>query len=170
MEIEEWNDSKRLQKDIDARWTTKNKEKHFGYKNHVVADKRSKLILEYTSTSAEVHDSQALEEIAGEPRKEGEPFYGDSAYRSAEIELLLEKKKYKSRIHEKGYRNNPLTKVQKTQNKKKSKIRVRVEHIFAQMSWMRADYLRYIGKERISEAIGMINLAYNMRRYCSLKG
>lgn len=167
--IEDWHEAKRSQKDIDARWTTKNKEKHFGYKNHVVVDKRSKMIMDYTSTSAEVHDSQALEEIVGEPRKEGECFYGDSAYRSSKIESMLSERNYKSRIHEKGYRNNSLTKGQKTANRKKSKIRVRVEHVFAQMSWMGADYLRYIGKERISEAIGMINLAYNMRRYCFLK-
>ena len=33
-------------------------------------------------------------------------------------------------IHEKGYRNNPLTDKQKKRNKAKSKARVREEHIF----------------------------------------
>ena len=33
------------QKDCDARWATKNSEKHFGYKNHVNADKSTKIII-----------------------------------------------------------------------------------------------------------------------------
>lgn len=164
--IEDWSDAKRAQKDIDARWTTKNKQKFYGYKNHVSVDRRSKMILDYISTSAEVHDSQAIDDLLGEPRKENESFYGDSAYRSEEIELKLNEKKFKSMIHEKGYRNHPLTDVQKETNRMKSRIRARVEHIFSMMRWMGADYLRYIGKERIAEAIGMINLVYNMRRYC----
>ena len=89
---EGWKDSKKSQKDIDARWTEKNNEKHFGYKNHIAADKKSGLILDYTTTSAEVHDSQPIEDIVGKPRKEREPVYGDSAYRSDEIEKKLKKR------------------------------------------------------------------------------
>jgi len=167
--IEQWNDAKRAQKDVDARWTTKNEQKFYGYKNHVAIDKRSKMILNYTTTSAEVHDSQMIDEIIGEPRKKNEPIYGDSAYRSDQIENLVSKKGFQSRIHEKGYRGHPLTKGQKTRNRNKSKIRARVEHVFSVLSWMGADFLRYIGKERISETIGMINIVYNIRRYCFLK-
>jgi IS5 family transposase len=39
----------------------------------------------------------------------------------------------KSKVHEKGYRNRPLTDEQKTSNIKKSKIRARVEHVFSFM-------------------------------------
>jgi IS5 family transposase len=163
---EEWDDNKKAQKDTDARWMTKNKEKHFGYKNHVVADRKSKIILNYTTTSAEVHDSQAFDEILGKPRTKGEHIWADSAYRSERIEEELEKRGYKSKIHEKGYRNNPLTEQQKNRNTKKSKVRARVEHIFAWMYWMKGDYLRYIGIDRIKDAIGINNLVYNMRRYC----
>ncbi len=167
--IEDWGNAKRAQKDVDARWTTKNKQKFFGYKNHISVDKRSNMILEYATTSAEVHDSRMLDEIMGEPRKRKEPFYGDSAYRSEEIERKLKERNFKSKIHEKGYRNNPLTEKQKKANRKKSKIRARVEHVFGMMHWMKADYLMYVGKNRIEEAIGMINLVYNMRRYCFLR-
>jgi len=37
----------RYQKDTDARWTKKNNEPHFGYKNHVNADAENKLIRAY---------------------------------------------------------------------------------------------------------------------------
>jgi len=165
---EEWSDNKKSQKDTDARWTIKNKQKYFGYKNHIVSDKRSGIILDYTTTSAEVHDSQVLDKIIGEPRKDKEPFWGDSAYRSEEIENLLDVQNFKSKIHEKGYRGSPLTEKQKECNTKKSKTRARVEHIFGMLYWMNADYLRYIGEKRIEEAVGLINLLYNMRRYCFL--
>ncbi len=62
-----------------------------------------------------------------------EPIYADSAYLSELIEQMCVNKRVKSFIHEKGYRNNPLSKTQKKSNKKKSKIRARVEHIFAFM-------------------------------------
>jgi transposase, IS5 family len=167
-EPEGWSDNKKAQKDLDARWVEKNKEKHYGYKNNIVADKKSKLILNYETTSAEVHDSQTIGDIIGKPRKEYEPVWGDSAYRSDDIEKILSKKKYKSKIHEKGYRNHPLTEKQIGRNRKKSSVRARIEHIFGMIYWMDGDYLYYIGKKRIAEAIGMTNLIYNMRRYCFL--
>jgi len=42
---------KQQQKDVDARWTKKNAEVHYGYKNHVKADAKSKLIERYASHS-----------------------------------------------------------------------------------------------------------------------
>ena len=37
----------RAQKDVDARWTKKHGKSHFGYKNHVSADRRHKLVRRY---------------------------------------------------------------------------------------------------------------------------
>ena len=61
----EWeaDPAKRRQKDIDARWTVKHGDNHYGYKNHVNVDKQHKLIRRYTVTNAAVHDSQALEAV-----------------------------------------------------------------------------------------------------------
>ena len=39
--------AKRRQKDTEARWTKKNDEKHYGYKNHINADAGNKLIQSY---------------------------------------------------------------------------------------------------------------------------
>ena len=52
------NPAKLAQKDTDARWMTKNAERHFGYKNHVNADAATKLITKFTTSSASLHDSQ----------------------------------------------------------------------------------------------------------------
>ena len=55
--------AKRRQKDTEARWTKKNSEKHYGYKNHVNADQGNKLIQSYAVTHAAVHDSQVFDEL-----------------------------------------------------------------------------------------------------------
>ena len=161
-----WGESKKRQKDIEARWTEKNKRRYYGYKNHVAVDRKRKFILDYTVTTAEVHDSRPLFEIIGTPRDKKEPVWGDSAYRSEYIEKRLARRGFISNIHEKGYRHKPLTAKQRENNTKKSRTRARIEHIFGMIHWMKGNYLRCIGLKRISESIGMINLAYNMRRYC----
>ncbi|TCW62467.1 IS5 family transposase, partial [Treponema sp. J25] len=113
---------KRAQKDVDARWTKKNDETHFGYKNHVKADKDSKLIVKYEVTSAEVHDSQVLGQLI-EPKKD-QVVYADSAYKGAEIERCLGEE-IENQICEKGYRNRPLSPEQQQKNTARSRIRVR---------------------------------------------
>lgn len=163
---EGWSENKKRQKDVEARWTEKNKQKYFGYKNHISADRRRKFIINYEVTSAEVHDSKPFFDVLGKPRKENEPVWGDSAYRSEENEKRLLKLGFLSKIHEKGYRNRPLTERQKAHNTSKSKVRALVEHIFGSIYWLKGDYLRCIGIGRITEAVGMINIAYNMKRYC----
>jgi len=62
--------AKQRQKDVDARWTKNNDERHYGYNlacrqtgNHVKADAKSKLIESYAGTDASVHDSQLLEPL-----------------------------------------------------------------------------------------------------------
>ncbi len=77
---EDWKDKPRKlsQKDIDAKWTKKNNQTFFGYKNHIKTDDKSKIICKYKATSAEVHDSQATEDLL-EDKDKGEELYADSA-------------------------------------------------------------------------------------------
>ena len=91
--------------------------------------------------------------------------WGDSAYRSAETERSLGEKGYRSHIHHKGNRGKPLTERQKKANKTRSKIRVRVEHVFGfQERSMGGKLIRTIGMARAKAKIGMMNLVYNMSR------
>ena len=73
-----------------------------------------------------------------------------------------------NRIHEKGYRNRPLTKGQKRENAAKSKIRARVEHVFGAMHHYGGIFMRSIGIKRAEIQIGLLNLTYNMKRYVYL--
>jgi len=163
---EEWgkeeNRHKKAQKDVNARWVTKNKERHYGYKNHIKIDKKSKIITKYRTSSAEVHDSQELKNLV--EKKKDKRLYGDSAYTGEEVQSCIPKN-VKNRIHEKGYRNHPLTKTQKKNNTAKSRIRARVEHVFAAINHFGGLFIRTIGIKRAEIQIGLMNFTYNITRY-----
>ena len=167
----DWVDkpAKFRQKDTDARWTKKHGKSHYGYKNHINVDRRHKLVRCYHVTKASVHDSQALEAVLDADNTASD-VWADSAYRSAGIEKILKEKCLSSRIPYKGHRNKPLSKRQEQGNKTRSKVRVRVEHIFgAQSNDMGGAQVRSIGIIRAKARIGLKNLAYNMRRLVQLE-
>lgn len=154
------------QKDTDARWATKNRERHYGYKNHVKVDQKSKLIDRYTVTDAAVHDSQAMNDLITD---DDSTMYADSAYTGDPITKALATKGIKNQICEKGFRNHPLTEEQKERNREKSRIRSRVEHVFGFMTGsMNGITVRTIGIKRAAFDIGITNLLYNLHRYCFL--
>ena len=163
------NPNKLCHKDTDARWVTKNKERHYGYKNHVKVDVKSRMIKSYVTTDASVHDSQVVDQLLTEDDN-GKPFYADSAYVGPKVAEVLKNHAMVNRIHEKGYRNKPLTDNQKAKNKRKSRIRSRVEHVFGFMETsMNASFNRTIGKEKAHGSNGMLNLVYNMARLAQIK-
>jgi IS5 family transposase len=166
---EDWSDEKRRQKDTDARWAKHNGKKHFGYKNHVKADTKTKLVTAYEVTSANIHDSRVLKNLF-EKEDSGQPLYADSAYRSKSLEAYCGRMGMQSRIHEKGFRNKPLKKRQKAANKRKSKVRARVEHIFAFMeNSMNGMYLHYRNLGRVTAGIGLMNVTYNLFRLVQIE-
>jgi IS5 family transposase len=163
------NSHKLAQKDTDARWTKKNNISFYGYKNHVKADTKTKLIKEYAVTDASVHDSQVLGELLDET-DQGEAFYADSAYTGKKAEEIYQVKGVVNCVNEKGYKNKPLTQEQKTTNREKSKVRARVEHIFGFVeNSMNRSYIRTIGMARAKAKIGMMNIVYNICRCVQLK-
>ncbi len=123
----------RTQKDTDARWTKKHGRSHYGYKNHVNADRKYKQIRRYHVTDASVHDSQVIDDILTSANT-AKDVWADSAYRSAETEKKLQDQKLYSKIHRKAQRNKPLTKNEKKGNSTKSRIRARIEHVFGAQS------------------------------------
>ncbi|MFP4465383.1 MAG: transposase [Alphaproteobacteria bacterium] len=75
----------------------------------------------------------------------------------------------RSHIHHKGHRNKPLSKYKQQVNKRRSKVRVRVEHVFGhQQNNMGGTLVRTIGMARAKTKIGLKNLAYNMQRFVFL--
>jgi IS5 family transposase len=168
---EEWekNPAKNRQKDKDARWTKKHGKSFFGYKNHINADARHKLIRRYGVTNASVHDSRKFDRLVNKANTSAD-VYADSAYRSAEIEVKLRARGLRSRIHQRARRGHALSEAQEKANHQKSKVRARVEHVFgAQQTSPGGRTVRTIGIIRAKAKIGLQNLVYNIRRFVTLE-
>ena len=164
------NPAKLARKDTDARWTKKNGQTFFGYKNHAKIDAKSKIMTNFSVTDASVHDSQEIEGLIT-PKDAHQDLYADSAYTGKDLHNRLENNDLRLQIHEKGYKNKPLTEAQKANNKEKSRVRVRVEHIFGFMeNSMGGMTLANIGMRRAKACIGLMNLIYNMFRKVQLLG
>ena len=119
-------------------------------------------------TNAAVHDSREIVELIDE---DDGVVYADSAYVGGDLQEELKKKnpKIELKINEKGYRNHPLTEEQKESNKEKSKVRVRVEHVFGHMEKsMGGIFVRSIGIEKATVVLTLKNLAYNISRFAFL--
>lgn len=155
-----WGDTpaKLRQKDTDARWTKKGGQNHYGYKNHINVDRASLLITAYSAIDASVHDSQAFASVLRPATREGAggaTVFADSANRREAIEQALAQSGHDSRIHERAWRNTPLTEPQDTNNTEKSRTRARVEHVFGTIKTaMGGIFLRSIGKARAVVGIG----------------
>jgi IS5 family transposase len=156
--------NKLAQKDCDARWTKKNNQREYGYKDHIASDQKTKLITKYEVTPASTHDSKVMRDLIDE---NDNILYADSAYKSEDIEKYLKEKNVKSKVIKRAYRNKPLTDIEYKENHKHSKTRVRVEHIFGTLTKQmnNALSLTSIGINRIKSTIGLINLTYNLVRY-----
>ena len=119
--------------------------------------------------AASVHDSQKFDGLLNKTNTSAD-VYADSAYRSAETEAKLKVRGLRSQIHQRASRNHPLSKAQENTNRKKSKIRARVEHVFgAQQNSPGGRIIRTIGIARAKAKIGLQNLAYNIRRLVTLE-
>jgi IS5 family transposase len=116
------------QRDPEMHQTRKGKQWFFGMKAHVGVDSETKLVHSAVVTSANVADSRALPDLLhGEETK----VWGDQAYRgqSEAIHLVAplaedltnKRYRYKDRVDE----------VERENNRAKSHIRSRVEHVFA---------------------------------------
>lgn len=158
---------KKSHKDVDARWTKKRGENHYGYKNHVKADKKTKLIEKYHTTDASVHDSNVIEPLIDEEKDKGQDLFLDAGYESKED--VVKRKGMNPVISEKGHRNNPLTDEQKKNNRVKSKDRCRIEHIFGFIEGaMNGSFVLSIGMMRAKAANALTNLVYNIFRYAQI--
>jgi len=162
------NLAKGRQKDTDAPWTVKRKQTYFGYKNHINVDAKHKFIRRYEVTDAATHDSQVFDPLLDE-NNTNKDVYADSAYRSEAISRSLRERGYRDRIHRRAYRNRPLSDRDQQANRAKSRVRVRVEHVFGRQTQFACHVgktlMRGIGLAKATALIGLTNLTYNLDRY-----
>ena len=93
------NENRMEQNDVAARWAKKGADVHDGYKNHVKADRATKLIEDDEVTPASVHDSQAVEDLV---EADDGIVYADSAYTGEAIEAILTSKGSRARFARRG--------------------------------------------------------------------
>ncbi len=115
-------------RDPEMRSTRKGKQWYFGMKAHIGVDSKLKQIHSVAATAANVHDSQVLDDLlhGGETR-----VWGDSAYTGQTEAMRRAAPCAQDFTHEKGRRNQPLDDAAKARNRTKSKVRAKVEHVFA---------------------------------------
>jgi hypothetical protein len=73
-----------------------------------------------------------------------------------------------SRIHRKKPKGKPMPKAVARANATKSKVRARVEHVFAEQKDRMGLFIRTIGIARAEATIALTNMAFNMKRWCWL--
>lgn len=130
---------------------------------HALAGAVSKVILHVCTTAANVHDSRALEWVLNEEEDAGRTLYADSAYSGKNLEELTRSFNVIPCFCEKGYANAPLTEEQKKSNRKKSKTRCRIEHIFGYIETVfKGSFVRSIGLKRATFHTWLTALAYNV--------
>jgi len=90
--------------------------------------------------------------------------WADTAYRSQANEKWLKAQGRVSRVHRRKPNGKPMPDHVRRGNATKSKVRARVEHVFAQQKAKMGLYIRTIGIKRAEAKITLVNLAYNMNR------
>jgi transposase, IS5 family len=180
--VEIWPDkpAKAAQKDTEARGTVKTSKgkleadgtmkrdiaiPEFGYKTHISIDRRHGFIRRQKVTDAAAHDGARLREGLIDPRNTASSVWADTADRSKANEDFLADLGKTSRIHGKKPLGKPMPKRTAKANAAKSRIRTRIEHVFAQQKDRMHLAIRSIGIKRAEATIIMVNLAYNLGRW-----
>jgi transposase, IS5 family len=172
-------------KDRDARWTvkfTKAKPREdgstppgdlaiplFGYQNHVSIDRRFGFIRRWTATDAAAYEGRRLRQGLLDKSNTASGVWADTAYRSVANETFLTKNGFVSHIHRKKPKGRAMPETIRRANNAKSKIRARVEYVFAQQKDRMGLFIRTIGIARATTKIGMANLVYNIKRLIFLR-
>ena len=151
-------------KDRDARWTVKfSKAKPredgstppvdlaiplFGYQNHVSIDRRFGFIRRWAATDAAAYESRRLRQGLLDKSNTASGVWADTAYRSAANETFLNENGFVSHIHRKKPKGRAMPETTRRANNAKSKIRSRVEHVFAEQKDRMDLFIRTIGIAR----------------------
>jgi IS5 family transposase len=136
----------------------------FGYKSHIVIDRRYGFVRAFKTTDAARHDGAVLREIVSRDNTASD-VWADTAYRSKANEAWLHRMGRVSRIHQRKPKGRPMPERIARANAARSRVRAAVEHVFAQQKDRMGLVIRTIGLKRAEARIGLANLAYNLQRY-----
>jgi IS5 family transposase len=115
-------------RDPEMHQTRKGQQWYFGMKMHIGVDSRTGLVHSAVVTAANVHDKHPLPDLLhGNEQR----VYGDSAYASQKA--LIETKAPLARdfTNQRVRKDDATREVERSKNRNKSRVRARVEHVFA---------------------------------------
>lgn len=115
-------------RDPEMHQTRKGQQWYFGMKLHIGVDSQTGLTHSAVVTAANVHDKHPLPDLLhGEERR----VYGDSAYQSQKALIASKAPHARDFTNERTRRGGEVDEVKRAKNRHKSRIRARVEHVFA---------------------------------------
>jgi IS5 family transposase len=116
------------QRDPEMHQTRKGQQWYFGMKLHIGVDSQSGLAHSAMVTPANIHDKHPLPHLLhGQERR----VYGDSAYASQKELIQGKAPKAKDFTNERIRRAGQVDEGKRAKNRNKSKVRARVDHVFA---------------------------------------
>ena len=184
---DEWKDkpAKLRQKDREARWTvkyTKAKPREdgslpavdlaiplFGYQNHISIDRGFGFIRKWAASDAAAYAGRLLRHGLLDKTNTAGGVWADTGYRSQKNEKFIARNGFVSHIHRKKPKGKAMPETVRRANNAKSKIRARVEHVFAEQKDRMHLFIRTVGIARARIKIGMTNLLYNIKRLIFLR-
>ena len=164
---------KARQKDTDARWRVKQSKPkkagqvplgipEFGYKNHITACKTHGFVRGFLATHGAQHDGSVLMDLLAD--NTSGTVWGDSAYATKDNLARLNDRCMTSDLHRRKPQGKPMPRQMAKANSRRSKVRARIEHVFAAQKHRMTLFIRTIGLVRATFKIGLANLVYNMQR------
>jgi len=116
------------QRDPEMHQTRKGQQWFFGMKLHIGVDSQTGLTHSAVVTAANVHDKHPLPDLLhGDEQR----VYGDSAYASQQELIARKAPNAKDFTNQRVRKADQVNDVQRRKNRNKSKVRARVEHVFA---------------------------------------
>lgn len=154
------------QRDPEMHQTRKGQQWFFGMKLHIGVDSKTGLAHSAVVTAANVHDKHPLPQLLHGAETE---MYGDSAYASQQELIESKAPAAKDKTNQRVKGNGVLADLERIANRIKSKVRSRVEHVFAvvkrQFGFAKVRY-RGLAKNatRAFVALGLANIYLARRR------
>ncbi len=172
-------------KDRDARWTVKFTKARpredgtlpavdlaiptFGYRNHISIDRGFGFIRKWLTTDAAAPEGRRLRDGLLDKSNTAGSVWADTAYRSVTNEAFMANNGFVSRVHRKKPVNRPMPPATRRANNAKSRVRSRIEHVFAEQKNRMDLFIRTVGLPRASTKIGLANLVCNIKRLVFLR-
>jgi IS5 family transposase len=148
------------ERDPEMHQTSKGRQWYFGMKAHVGVDSKSKLVHTVVATAAHVADSTVLPELL---HGEETHVWGDQAYRGQSDVIHECSPRAKDCTNQRYRYKNWIDEVERAKNRTKSRVRSKVEHVFAVLK-LKFDFtkVRYRGlaknANRLFTAFALVNL------------